>query len=309
MDDLVSCQPGVTIVSSQTPPHDRWAEWLLQRRHGGDPERQQAILDELAVVRDRVIEHADLRSGDVLLDVGAGDGLIAFAAVDAVGPSGQVIFSDISEELLEASRLLAQQLGVAERCYFVNASAEDLTPIAVRSVDVVTTRSVLIYVDQKARAFAEFFRVLRQDGRIAIHEPINRVMFPEPACEFLGYQVGVVEDLADKVKAAGEDCDDQENSMLNFDEQDLLSLAEAAGFREIHLELRQQIASSRAPMAWERFLSSSGNPLAPTNGEMILAALSPAERGRFERHLRPLVEAGEMVRRLAVTDLWAQKKI
>lgn len=298
----------MTIESSEAPLHDRWAEWLLQRRHGGDAERHQAILDELAVVRDRVIEHADLRSGDVLLDVGAGDGLIAFAAVDAVGPSGQVIFSDISEQLLEASRQLAQQLGVAERCRFVNASAKDLAPIADRSVDVVTTRSVLIYVDQKARVFAEFFRVLRQDGRIAIHEPINRVMYPEPASKFLGYQVAAVQDLADKVKAAGEACDDQESSMLNFDEQDLVTLAEAAGFREIHLELRQQIASHRAPMAWEAFLSSSGNPHAPTNGEMIADALSSAERQRFARHLRPLVEAGDMVRRLAVADLWAEKK-
>jgi len=298
----------MTTKSSEAPLHDRWAEWLLQRRHGGDPERHQAILDELAVVRDRVIEHADLRSGDVLLDVGAGDGLIAFAAVDAVGPSGQVIFSEISEELLEASRLLAQQLGVGERCCFVHASAEDLAPIADRSVDVVTTRSVLIYVNQKAQAFAEFYRVLRQDGRIAIHEPINRVMFPEPSSKFLGYQVGAVQELADKVKAAGEACDDQERSMLNFDEQDLLALAEAAGFREIHLELRQQIASHRAPMGWEAFLSSSGNPLAPTNGEMIAAALSPAERERFEQHLRPLVEAGDMIRRSAVADLWAEKK-
>jgi ubiquinone/menaquinone biosynthesis C-methylase UbiE len=299
----------MTIVSSEAPLHDRWAEWLLQRRHGGDPERHRAILDELAVVRDRVIQHADLRSGDVLLDVGAGDGLIAFAAVDAVGATGRVIFCDISEELLAASGLLAQQLGVADRCCFVNASAENLAPIADRSVDVVTTRSVLIYVDHKAPAFAEFFRVLRQDGRIAIHEPINRVMFPEPATEFLGYQVGAVQDLVDKVKAAGEACADQENSMLNFDEQDLLTLAEAAGFREIHLELRQQMASHRAPMAWKAFLSSSGNPFAPTNGEMILAALSSAELARFERHLRPLVEAGEMVRRMAVADLWAEKKM
>jgi arsenite methyltransferase len=298
----------MTPDSRESPLHDRWAEWLLQRRHGGDPDRHRAILDELAGVRDVVIAHADLRSGDVLLDVGAGDGLIAFAAVDPVGAGGQVIFSDISSELLEASRRLALQLGVGERCRFVRASAEDLGPIADRSVDVVTTRSVLIYVSDKARAFAEFFRVLREDGRISIHEPINRLMFPEPTSEYLGYQIGPVQDLAAKVKAAGEACEDQESPMLNFDEQDLLKLAEAAGFREIHLELRQQIASHRAPIKWEAFLSSSGNPLAPTNGEVIAAALSPAEGARFEEYLRPIVEAGDMVRRLAVADLWAEKK-
>jgi ubiquinone/menaquinone biosynthesis C-methylase UbiE len=293
--------------SSKSPAHDKWAEWLLQRRHGGDPGRHQAILDELAVVSDRVLEHAGIRMGDVLLDVGAGTGLIAFAALDPVGPSGGVIFSDVSSDLLEVSRARAQELSVEGRCRFVVASAEDLGAIADRSVDVVTTRSVLIYVRDKSRAFAEFFRVLRKHGRLSLHEPINRLMFPEPRWEFMGYQVGAVQDLADKVKALGEKCEDDESPMLDFDEQDLLSLAEGAGFREIHLELHQQVATYRAPMMWESYLSTSGNPLAPTNGEMIAGSLDPVERTRFEQHLRPLVEAGDMVRRLAVVDIWAEK--
>jgi len=258
-------------------------------------------------VRDRVIEHANIRMGDVVLDVGAGTGLIAFAALDPVGPTGEVIFSDVSAQLLEAARAHAQELGVAGRCRFVVASAEDLAPIADCSVDVVTTRSVLIYVRDKPRAFAEFFRVLRAQGRISLHEPINRLMYPEPAGEFLGYQVAAVQDLADKVKAFGEDCQGHENPMLDFDEQDLLLLAERAGFREIHLELQEQVATHRAPMPWASFLSTSGNPLAPTYGETIAGALPPAERARFEEHLRPLVEAGDMLRRLAVAEIWAEK--
>jgi arsenite methyltransferase len=297
----------VTRESSEAAAQDKWAEWLLQRRHGGDPQRHQAILEDLAAVRDRVIEHADIRIGDVVLDVGAGTGLIAFAALDPVGPSGKVIFSDVSSQLLEASRARAQELGVAGRCRFVAAGAEDLAPIADRSVDVVTTRSVLIYVRDKPRAFAEFFRALRAHGRISFHEPINRLMFPEPASEFLGYQVAAVQDLADKVKAFGEDCEGDESPMIDFDEQDLLSLAEGAGFREIHLELHQQVATHRAPMSWESFLSTSGNPLAPTYGETIAGALGPAERARFEEHMRPLVEGGDMVRRLAVAEIWAEK--
>jgi hypothetical protein len=114
--------------------------------------------------------------------------------------------------------------------------------------------------------------------------------------------------LADKVKAAWERCGDEQSSLLDFDEHDLVSLAESAGFREINLELRQQVASYRAPMAWEAFLASSGNPLAPTHGEVIADALSAAERTRFESHLRPMVEIGAMVRRLALADLWATKK-
>jgi arsenite methyltransferase len=300
------CEP-VTRADSEAAAQDKWAEWLLRRRHGGDAQRQEAILEELAAVRDRVIEHADIRLGDVVFDVGAGTGLIAFAALGPVGLSGEVIFSDVSSQLLEAARARAQELGVDGRCRFLAASAENLGPIADLTVDVVTTRSVLIYVRNKPRAFAEFFRVLRWGGRISLHEPINRVMYPEPAGEFLGYHVAAVQDLADKVKALGEDCEDAESPMLDFDEQDLVSLAEGAGFREIHLDLQQQVATHRAPMSWESFLSTSGNPLAPTNGEMIAGALLPDERARFEEHLRPLVEAGVMVRRLAVAEIWAEK--
>ncbi|WP_348240817.1 methyltransferase domain-containing protein, partial [Salmonella enterica] len=52
--------------------------------------------------------------------------------------------------------------------------AETLEGIADSSVDVVTTRSVLIYVDDKAAAFAAFHRVLKPGGRVSLFEPINR---------------------------------------------------------------------------------------------------------------------------------------
>jgi ubiquinone/menaquinone biosynthesis C-methylase UbiE len=52
-------------------------------------------------------------------------------------------------------------------------AADSLTEIADRSVDVITTRSVLIYVKDKAAALREFYRVLRSGGRISLFEPIN----------------------------------------------------------------------------------------------------------------------------------------
>lgn len=65
-------------------------------------------------------------------------------------------------------------MGGLDRCRFVRAAAEDLGPIPDASVDVVTTWSVLIYVADKRRAFAEFFRVLKPGGRASLFEPINR---------------------------------------------------------------------------------------------------------------------------------------
>ena len=116
---------GVSIVNlsardrhvqlNQMKPRDEWAEWLLHRRHGGDPEALRRTLAWLYPIRDRVLANAHLGVGDIVLDVGCGDGLIAFGALDKVGPSGRVVFSDISQDLLDHSRALAEQIGVAGR--------------------------------------------------------------------------------------------------------------------------------------------------------------------------------------------------
>ena len=64
----------------------------------------------------------------MLLDVGAGDGLIAFGAMGRVQPGGRVIFSDISEDLIDHARATAEDLGFANEISFVACSAEDLLP-------------------------------------------------------------------------------------------------------------------------------------------------------------------------------------
>lgn len=287
---------------------DRWSRWLLHGREGGDQALRQRFLAEVLLpVRDQVLDRARLGPGEVALDVGTGDGLIAFGALDRVGPTGHVIFSDVSRGLLERCRALALELGLADRCSFVECAADKLEGIADRSVDVVTTRAVLIYVDDKRRAFEEFHRVLRPDGRISLYEPINSLTYPEPQDEWFGYDVSPVLDLAERIKKTEECVAGTLRSMLDFDERDLFSLAEQAGFAELHLELRRRVARQDMPRSWESFISSSPNPLSPTFGEMIDSALSREEAGRFAAHLRPLVEHGRRIERVALAHLWAQR--
>jgi arsenite methyltransferase len=281
---------------------DQWAQWLLHRRHGGDPEQLEQTLANLYPIRDRVLDHASLREGERLLDVGCGDGLIAFAALDRVGPSGLVIFSDISQDLLDHCRMLASQMGVIDRCQFVRAAADDLAAIPEGSVDAVTSRSVLIYVKDKRRAFAEFFRVLRPGGRISLFEPINRF-----GAGHSSWDAGPVQELRDRVRAVYEAIQPLDSDpMLDFDERDLLALAEAAGFREIHLEYRADIEPVE-PRQWQTVLHSSGNPRIPTLAEAMAQVLTPEEAAQYEAYLRPIVEGGQGVSRGATADLWAVK--
>jgi arsenite methyltransferase len=203
-----------------------------------------------------------------------------------------------------------------DRCQFVRASADDLSAIESGSVDVVTTRSVLIYVKAKQQAFHEFYRVLKQDGRLSIFEPINRFNCPEPPHLFRGYDVTPVQALARKVRAVYDRIHPPESSpMLDFDERDLLTFAEQAGFAEIHLDLQIEIKQPQPinptndthKPRWETFLRSAGNPLSPTLEEAMTQVLTAHEAEQFTTYLRPLVETNQRREREAVAYLWAVK--
>lgn len=284
---------------------DQWAAWLAERRHAGNPEELRRQLEFLAPIRDRVLASAALAAGKQVLDVGCGDGLIAFAAAEAVGASGSVTFSDVSADLLNRCRAVAADAGLLDRCRFVQAPARDLSPVQDASVDAVTLRSVLIYETGKASAFAEFRRVLRPGGRLSLFEPINRFTVPEPPDRFSGYDVAAVIDPAAKVKAVYDAIQPPgSDPMLDFDERDLVALAERAGFEEVHLHLEIDV-NRPEPRPWEVTLNSSGNPRIPTLAEAMGQALTPGEAERLTAHLRPLVEQGDGWRQMAVAYLWA----
>jgi arsenite methyltransferase len=297
-------------MSGMTDSPDRWHRWLLNVRFGGDAEaREQVLTHVLHPVRDKVLDKAQLQPGGTLLDVGAGDGLIAFGALERLGPPGRVIFSDISQDLLDHCRQAAQAEGLLDRCSFVLAPADHLSGVPTASVDVVTTRSVLIYVADKAAALGEFCRVLRPGGRISLAEPINRLMGWDDHSRFYGYDIRPVMALGEKVDAVYESIQPHgKDPMGDFDERDLVRHAEDAGFPVIDLELRVTVKNAKQPMPWERFLRMSGNPLVPPFGEAMDRALSPAEITEFTAHLKPLVESGAGQQRLVMAYLTAMKQ-
>jgi len=296
----------MTRVAEET---DRWHRWLLDRRFGGDAAfRERELTGFLYPIRDTVLSKARLRAGDTLLDVGTGDGMIAFGALERLGPDGRVIFSDISADLLDHCRAAATAEGILHRCEFVLASADALDGIASQSADVVTTRSVLIYVKDKAAAFAEFFRVLRPGGRVSLFEPINVLMSGRGPDRFAGYDTRAVHDIAAKVIALYDSYQPPDTDpMTDFDERDLVRLAQQAGFAEVGLELQVSVKNTKPPVPWERFLAMAANPKIPSMAEAMDQALTPAEITEFTAHLRPLVETGTGEERRALAYLTATK--
>lgn len=289
------------------PTQDQWARWILHRRHGNNPDSRKAQVAGATLYRNRVLDHARIADGDVVLDVGTGDGLVAFGALERIGERGRVILSDISQDLLAYVQSLAERMGTVERCQFLQASAEDLSALATDTIDVVTARSVLIYVDDKPQAFREFYRVLRPNGRLSIFEPVSRFAWPEPDHLLFGYDVRPFISLARKVREVYLRAQPPiSDPMMNFDERDLLIAAERAGFTEVRMVLEVEVIP-QDPLPWSYLVAAAGNPRSPTLAEAIGEALSPNEGARFTAHLRPLVEEGRGARRTALAYLWAVK--
>ncbi|MFG1607644.1 class I SAM-dependent methyltransferase [Actinoplanes sp. NPDC049265] len=265
---------------------DKWSAWLMGRRDGGDPGVRRDHHPALVRFRDGVLQRAAVREGDVVLDVGTGTGLIGFGALEQVGASGRVIFSDVSEALLDECR---RQAGDDARCEFVRASADDLAGIADGSVDVVTTRSVLMYLPDKGKGFRELARVLRPGGRLAVFEPINSFAVRR-GIRLFGFDLAPVDDLVAKLLTAYRN----EGVIADFDERDLLRWAGEAGFTAIELDYRAEVEVPEPPLSagWERLRRTAPNPLAPTYEEAIARTMTVEEAARFEAYIKDLIDQG-----------------
>ena len=200
---------------------------------------------ELAEFRDTVLDNANVRPGDALVDAGTGTGLIALAAAERVGSDGDVFAVDVSVDCLEQVRSVA----TATNIFFLLGSA-DVLPLPDEHADVVCTRSVLIYVLDKAEAAREFFRVLRAGGRVSIFEPVNsRRRHVSEVVDF-GSRAHLVEAWERDIDARPDD------PMLNFDELDLEGAFVEAGFEQVRLDLRP----GESELVPERWLTVIGAP-------------------------------------------------
>lgn len=111
---------------------------------------------------------ANIKEGDVVLDLGSGAGFDSFLAVKKVGKTGKVIGVDMTEEMIERAKKLAEKYGY-KNVEFRYGDIEKL-PIEDKSIDVIISNCVINLAPNKLKVFKEAFRVLKKTGKMYVSD-------------------------------------------------------------------------------------------------------------------------------------------
>ncbi|SFF57761.1 Methyltransferase domain-containing protein [Fontimonas thermophila] len=112
-----------------------------------------------------LVEFAALQAGEAVLDVGCGTGAAARCAAEKVGPAGRVAAVDVNAGMIDVGQLLPPVAGAPIE--WVVKTAYEL-PFAEAAFTVVLCAQTLQFLDDRPRALAEMYRVLRPGGRVAL---------------------------------------------------------------------------------------------------------------------------------------------
>ena len=110
------------------------------------------------------LNFANLKDGEVVVDLGSGAGIDAFLASREVKDSGKVIGIDFTDEMLQKATSAAKENGFTN-VEFRKGDIEDSIPIEDNSVDVAISNCVINLAADKLKTFKEIHRILKKDGK------------------------------------------------------------------------------------------------------------------------------------------------
>jgi arsenite methyltransferase len=164
-------------------------------------------------------EHALIRPGDTVVDLGSGAGNDCFVARSLAGETGKIIGVDFTERMIEKAKANAQKLGYTN-VEFRQGDIENL-PMAGGIADVVVSNCVFNLVPNKKQALAETFRVLKTGGHFSISDIVLSGDLPEGLQKSAEMYAGCV---AGAIKKDA-----------------YLSLIQQAGFKNIRIQKEKRI--------------------------------------------------------------------
>jgi SAM-dependent methyltransferase len=118
----------------------------------------------LGKATERMLQMTGVSAGDRVLDIAAGAGEQSITTARVVGPDGYVLATDISPNILEFAKQMAQEAGMSNIDTAV-MDGENLT-LEEETFDAIISRVGLIYFPDQQRALKEMLRVLKQGGKV-----------------------------------------------------------------------------------------------------------------------------------------------
>lgn len=134
-----------------------WQAWWPTLEHGAQK------------VNDKIVELAEIKSGDMVLDIATGIGEPAVTAARKVMPNGKVVATDISPRMLAIAKTRAKSLGLDSIMEFREADAEKLDllePSTAKKFDAILSRWGLMFLPNLHAALARIRQMLVTDGRL-----------------------------------------------------------------------------------------------------------------------------------------------
>jgi len=203
---------------------------------------------------------AELREGEVVLDLGSGGGIDVLLSARRVGPSGKAYGLDMTDEMLALARENQWKAGV-ENAEFLRGEIEAI-PLPDASVDVIISNCVVNLSGDKRKVLAEAFRALKPGGRLAVSDVMVRGDVPAAVRSSMELWVGCI---------AGA-----------LSEQEFRSFLLEAGFQDVGIEPTRiyEFEDARA------FLSGSG-----LDTEILAREVGGRVMGAFVRARKPATPA------------------
>lgn len=120
---------------------------------------------------------ADLKAGEVVLDLGSGAGVDVFLAANKVGPTGNAIGVDMTKEMIDKAEEIARNYGY-RNVEFRLGEMEKL-PVEDESVDAIISNCVINLSPEKSKVFQEAYRALKTGGRLTVSDIVSERALPD----------------------------------------------------------------------------------------------------------------------------------